>query len=35
MHTTQEAGSLGAIQTLKSTCERPDPLDPAEIPLRA
>jgi predicted dehydrogenase len=35
MHTTQEAGSLGAIQTLKSTCERPDPLDPSEIPVFA
>ena len=34
MSITQAAGDLGAIQTLKTTCERPAPLDPAAIPLR-
>jgi predicted dehydrogenase len=34
MSVTQSAGDLGGIQTLKSTCERPAPLDPATIPLR-
>jgi predicted dehydrogenase len=33
MHVTQEAGNLGAIQTLNTTCERPAPFDPSEIPL--
>jgi predicted dehydrogenase len=34
MSVTQAAGDLGSIQTLKSTCERPAPLDPTSIPLR-
>ena len=35
MQVTQEAGDLGAIQTLKTTCERPAPFDPTEIPVLA
>ena len=33
MHVTQEAGNLGAIQTLKTTCDRPEQLDPTDIPV--
>jgi hypothetical protein len=35
MHVTQEAGATGQIQTLVSTCDRPAPLDPEAIALRA